>query len=261
MKAFRQALLAVSFAAISIRGLAVENVSPALAPILDRIIERAKLEGENDHSFKQLYSFSREKVTEYYNGAGALIKRDVKDGVHQPNPDAVAPVATPSPAKPTGDTIAKEQHPALQGQSFDKNELLNPNVFNRFQFTLAGQEKVDGRDMYVIDFAPIKKDLPEHTFKDRFINKAAGRVWVDAADYTIAKADLHLIQKVDVAFGLIGSIWKFNYSFDRVRTDDGVWFTKESAWHVEGREGIVNRTIDHTETLSNIAKVSSLATR
>jgi hypothetical protein len=223
-------------------------------------MERAKVEDDYDRAFKQAYSFSREKVTEYYNGAGALLSRDVKGGVHQPRVAAAISVQ-PAPAKTVVTGTPRNQHPALQGQSFNKNQLITPGMTNRFDFTLVGEETLDGRNMYVVDFAPAKKILPENQIQDRFINKAAGRVWIDTNDFAIAKADLHLTRPVDVAFGLIGSVWKFTYTFNRSRTDEGYWFTSGSSWHVEGREGFLNRTVTHTETITNVVKASSVATR
>ena len=106
----------------------------------------------------------------------------------------------------------------------------------------------------MLEFKPAKKNLPERNIKDRFINKAAGRVWVDEADYVIAKADVHLTESVNVVGGLVGAVWKFNYSFDRERTSDGLWFTRAVDWHLEGREVVFRRAIDYHEGKTGVRK-------
>jgi hypothetical protein len=65
---------------------------------------------------------------------------------------------------------------------------------------------------------------------------------------------VHLTEKVNVVGGLVGSIWKFDYGFDRVRTADGLWFTHGVDWHLEGREVIVRRTVDYHEGKSEVRK-------
>ena len=263
MKVFQAALVAVLLATFSLKGNAevnpmLKDVSPELVPILQHVMDRAKLEDQNDRSFKQLYSFSREKINNTYNGDGGLLKREVKDSTHQPKATDIDVPVQPKPTTTVG--APKNQHPALQGQTFDKNELLNEDTIKRFDFTLVNQEMLNGRNMYVIDFAPKKTTLPEGSLKERFLNKATGRVWVDAADYTIVKAALHLMKPVDVGLGLF-SVKKFTYTFERNRTDDGYWFTQMSNWHLEDREGIFNRVRDHTESISNLSKIGATATR
>jgi hypothetical protein len=116
------------------------------------------------------------------------------------------------------------------------------------------EEKINGRPMLMLEFKPAKKDLPERNIKDRFINKAAGRVWVDEADYVIAKADVYLTETVNIVGGLVGAVWKFNYSFDRERTSDGLWFTRAVDWHLEGREVILRRAIHYHEGKTGVRK-------
>jgi len=257
MKVFRQALAVVFFAAFSLTGRGEENPSATIDSILQHVVDRAKTESDNDRAFEQSYSYSREKTTEFRSSDGALKNREEKDSVHQPNVARAVQNADPKAIADQNSGVS-DTHSNVRGQAFKKNDfLLNEDLINRFTFTLAGSETVNGRPAFVIDFVPVKKDLPERTLKDRFINKAAGRVWVDTQDYALVKADLHLTKPVDVAWGLVGSVWKFNYGFDRARTEDGYWFTQDVNWHLEGREVVINRTVDYHEAMSNLHKVNN----
>jgi len=261
MKVFRYLMAGIVFATFSLTGRAADNALPSMDTVLEQVIAHAKQESDNDRSFDQFYGYSRQKVTEFRNSDGDLKKTENKTSVHQPNPAALVPPPTPT----VSETAKKENgvsdtHSNVRGKQFKRNDfLLNQDLVNRFRFQLVGQESLDGRSAYIIDFVPVKKDLPERNIKDRFINKAAGRLWIDSADYALVKADLHLSRPVDVAFGLVGSVWKFDYSFLRSRTEDGFWFTRNVNWHLEGREVIVNRTVDYHEQVSDLHKVSSVA--
>jgi hypothetical protein len=98
-----------------------------------------------------------------------------------------------------------------------------------------------------VDFKPLNDHLPVNQFADKFINKAAGHVWVDEEDYAIAQAQLHLIDQVNVLGGVVGAVWKFTYDFTRLRTPEGYWFARSMNWHLEGREVVFNRIVDYHE--------------
>lgn len=241
---------------------AAEAPSPSVDAVLKRVVETSEKENENDRAFNEHYGYMRTKVTEYRNAHGDLKKREEKTSRNSP---AVAPVAfhpPPSemktePEKSAGNKGAvTDANSNVRGKAFEKNDFaLNGDLLGRFQFVLTGREILNGRPAFVLEFKPRKKDLPERNLKDRFINKAAGRLWVDEGDSVLVKAAVHLTEKVNVVGGLVGSIWKFDYAFDRERTPDGLWFTHGVDWHLEGREVIVRRTVDYHEEKSEVRKV------
>jgi hypothetical protein len=81
-------------------------------------------------------------------------------------------------------------------------------------------------------------------------------VWVDEADYAIAKADVHLMQQVNLLGGILGAVWKFTYAFDRARTPEGFWFARHVDWHLEGREVVFHRIVDYHEQKIDEHKIS-----
>jgi len=234
---------------------------PTFASLLQHVLERAKAEGDNDRAFDARYGYTRTKVTEFRNSAGQLKKREANTSVHVPASAAPA-LANPAPATATAPKpdpmesgAVSDTHSNVRGQQVKKSDIvLNEDLVSRFVFTIVGRELLNGRPAWVVDFVPAKKNLPERNLKERFINKAAGRVWIDAADYSLVKADLHLTQQVNVGWGLIGAVWAFHYGFERTRTADGLWFPSEVDWHLEGREVIINRIVDYHETTSAVRR-------
>ena len=87
------------------------------------------------------------------------------------------------------------------------------------------------------------------------INRLAGRVWVDEREYAIMKCALHLIESINIVGGIVGEAQRFEYGFERERTEEGVWYVKDSKWQLEGREILVHRKADYHETVTEVRKV------
>lgn len=215
--------------------------------------------GENAeyHVFNQHYSYTRDKVTKFFDGAGKLKEREEKQSTNCPSPAAI--LANP---QPTATSICLTTHEALgkqpniHGVALGKKEdLINSDIIKRFKLTLAGRVTINGRPALIVDFAPASDHLPVFNLKDRFINSIAGRAWVDERDFTLEKVDLHLTRKLSVLGGIAGSVSTFSFSFDRERTPDGYWFTRDLDWHLNAHEATFQRVVDHHEEVSNVQKV------
>lgn len=231
---------------------------PPLDTIIQRALARAATEDDNDREFNQLYGYMRVRVTEYRNASGVVKKHEEKRTPEGLAKARMAPAAIAAPVE-KADAPVSETHSNIKGKALAVKDYSLSNLVSRFQFTLVGRENVNGRSALVLDFKPASNHLPVHSYKDNFINKGAGRVWVDEADYAIAKTDLHLTQPVSVLGGLVGTVWKFTYSFERARTPEGLWFSRNVDWHLEGREVIFHRIVDYHEQKIDEQKDLSMA--
>ena len=254
MKYILPAIAILIFLANSLPAETVAAPLPPLDAVIQRALARATTEDENDREFNRNYRYERVRLTEYRNGKGELKKHEEKRSPEGAAKTNSAPVAAPKPVE-TNDAPVSDTHSHIRGKAFAVKDYSLSNLVSRFQFTLIGRETVNGRAALVLDFRPASDHLPVHSYKDNFINKGAGRVWVDEADYAIAKVDLHLTQRVSVLGGLVGSVWKFTYSFERARTPEGLWFSRHVDWHLEGREVVFHRIVDYHEQKINELKV------
>ena len=221
-------------------------------------------ENSEYHKFNQHYFYTREKVTDFYDGAGKLKQRHERESTNNPVPVIVS---DPQPAAPVVPAVSgkgaaqkkeeqKSDPPNIHGVALGKKEdLMSPDIIKRFKLTLVGRDTINGRPALVVDFEPVSDSLPVFNIKDRFINSVEGRAWVDANDFTLEKVYLHLRQKVSVLGGLAGSVSKFSFSFDRERTPDGFWFMRDMDWHVEAREATLQRVVTHHEEILSVQKV------
>lgn len=228
---------------------------PTMDYLLQQVVARAvSQEDKNDNLFDMNYQYTRTRTWEYRNGAGELKSREEKCSVENRPMRMAAWVASfaaankPLPPPPIArNEPLSETHSNLHGKALKVKDYSIPNIVKRFQFTLVGRDMLNGRPSLVVDFKPLNDHLPVNQFADIFINKAAGRVWIDEEDYAVAQGQLHLTQQVNVLGGIFGAVWKFNYQFTRLRTPEGFWFARSMDWHLEGREVVVNRIVDYHE--------------
>ncbi len=221
------------------------SAAPDLEPILLRVIENAAKDQEAENLFKTRYAFVRTKVTETRDGDGDLKKRTVQRIEHRPGTSPNGDEANDGEsdvADPKGEKRGYERH------DFE----VKPELLKRFRFSLVGAEELNDRPVWVIDFAPARDDLPEHGLKDRFINKTAGRLWIDQAETVLAKATFHLTEPVSVAGGLVGAVRKCEVETQRQRTQDGLWHPRLLVWHLEGRRLFWSKTMDHRDEVAEV---------
>ena len=240
---------------------------PTMDYLIQQVVARAvNKEDKNDNLFDMNYQYTRTRTWEYRNSSGELKSRDEKSSVENKpqriaarNARLAAANQPIPPSPPVKDEPLSDTHSNIRGKALKVKDYSIPNLVSRFQFTLVGREMLNGRPTFAVDFKPANKDLPVNSIADNFINKAAGRVWIDEEDYAIAQAHLHLTEQVDVFGGLVGAVWKFNYGFTRVRTPEGFWFARNMDWHLEGREVIINRIVDYHERKLNEQKITAMA--
>lgn len=233
---------------------------PPVETVLQGVLARAEKESANDREFNRRYRYTRTKVTETRDADGELKKREEKRNVNTPTVKPVADQQPPNTNQPPPQAAAKigtppQKKPTVRRKASEKTEVfLDEELFKRFEFTIGGREQINGRAALVLDFIPARRQPVAMNLKDWFIKKTAGRIWVDEADYTLARVNLRLTGTINLIGGLIGNISQFAYSFERARTEDGVWFTRLTNWHLEGREFLVQRTIDCQEEITDVEK-------
>jgi len=230
---------------------------PTLDTVLKRVAEQVEKVDENELMFKRGYSFTRVRKTEYKNSDGEVKKTEEKTKNNNPLTKRVAVVTKPAGVQPAnGQGSAKETQANGADKPYERSDFqIDDDMLGRFDITLVRREMLNGRPALVIDFKPTKRKVSEKSIKEKLLNKAAGRVWIDEQESIPAKADLHLSAPVSVFGGLVGAVQKFTYSLNRQRTPEGIWFTVDSDWHLEGREVFFKRIIDYHEATTNVIHV------
>jgi hypothetical protein len=215
-----------------------------LRGLLIRVLMRAARDREQEAHFDATHAYTHTKLTETRDGRGAVRKREEQTIQHEPP-------SSPAGAGATRPTRAAPDRPrAYEPRDFSLSEEL----LRRYDYRVAGPERIGGREVVVIEFTP-KTGLPARDLKDRFLNKIAGRVWVDRAEAVIVKFDARLTGEVSVVGGLVGNVKQCAVRFERERTAEGNWFTRALAWRLEGRQFLSRKIIEHREEKRQVRRV------
>src|SRR5216684_4151526 len=96
-----------------------------------------------------------------------------------------------------------DSQPGKKGDN--RENFLTAELVERYRFTLLDEQPVNGRRAYRLAFEP-KSGLAVRRLTDRFLNQIAGTVWIDAEEFEIARAKIHLKSEVALWGGMIGTL-------------------------------------------------------
>jgi len=121
---------------------------------------------------------------------------------------------------------------------------FNSAMVAKYNWKLLGTEVLDGRPTYLLSLEP-KKDAPVHHMVDHILNKVAGRIWFDAQEFEIVRADAHLTEDASILGGLVGSMKKADIFFEQKRMNDGAWLMSKINVHIDARIALVKTIREH----------------
>lgn len=109
----------------------------------------------------------------------------------------------------------------------DEEELLSGRVplldlYHRLQFRLLGEELVDGRPTFVVEFRP-KPNLESRTIRDRVLNAFAGRTWIDVAEIQVRRIEGSLTSPVKVLGGALLDLKGVRLLYETREVMPGTW--------------------------------------
>src|ERR1041385_7904460 len=214
----------------------------------DEVVQKAvsRAQGAELRQGKGAYTYTKLTVTEELDSSGKV--KEHKEKVYQINFRNGATLAKlvevngrpPAEAdlkkQAENESNASQMTGSKNKKGDNRENFLTPEIVARFDFTLAGQTNINGRAAYQIAFQPKNPSPPTHHMIDRFLDRMTGMVWIDASEFEIARAELHLGSEVNLLGGLVGSLKKLAYSMTRTRIGDGLWFNTSSVGDFEGRK-------------------------
>jgi len=86
----------------------------------------------------------------------------------------------------------------------ERDEILD-DAERVFAFNYVGRDTIDGHAVIVADLKP-RLDARVTTAEGQRMKRFAGRVWVAAADYHIARVRLHATDSVSVGWGVVARV-------------------------------------------------------
>lgn len=223
------------------------DAAPSSALTSEQVVQRVIARAQHVHKLNRQTNFLYEKTstTEELDGKGRVRSR--KEKVIQ----FEAGVGTLKEFKINGETVPDRELRKQEAQSAaDRQQIsrghasrrddnwgkyLTRELVSRYDFEVVGQEQIAGRTAYIVTFGPKSGKLPVKEISDRLINRLAGKIWIDMAEFEVAKAEIRLIDEVTMWGGMLGAMKKFAFDVERTRID-GVWFNRISNFEMEGRK-------------------------
>lgn len=148
--------------------------------------------------------------------------------------------------------LAKED--AKQREELRK---LVDEIVKAYHLTLEGTDRIDGREAYRITAEP-RPDYRRRTLPYSVLSRLRGKMWIDAAEFQMVKAEAEVIETV--SFGLILARLSpgTRLHFEQTRVNSEIWLPKRASIYLDGRLGLVKKVRGDSRTeWSNYRKFST----
>jgi hypothetical protein len=221
------------------------NAQPTAREIMDKVVARARWVAEHRPALQ--YTFFQHTTIEKLEDDGSLKEREErvfqlgrldgepflrlvqKDGKPPTGKDLEEERKREKEFRKRLEERRKKTKPEDEGFRFDE-ELMS-----KYRAEVLGREIVNGRPAWILSFEPKGRDLPVRKRVDRLTNKLAGKLWIDAQDYEIVKAEARLTEPARVGLGLVANFQKFDLFLEQTRLDDATWLPARADALLQGR--------------------------
>jgi hypothetical protein len=114
-------------------------------------------------------------------------------------------------------------------------------LIGRFVIRVVGEETVEGRPAYVLDFSPDPTAAPAKSLGDRALNALAGRALIDAVDFQVRSVVAHLTKPVKVAGGIAVNVKEAEIVYTGQPLGGNLWFPCIVELRVTGKTALFFR--------------------
>lgn len=259
--------LVILFSALSSFAAANTPTPPTFEQLSSNVVARSKWERTQNTTAQ--FTFARIRVLEEFDGKGKVTDR--KQSRQECFPINGVPFARliQKDGRFLNEKESKaeeEREAAVRGgkkparspgaTKRDKEWQFTDEMLARYAFKIIGQEIVRDRPAWVVEFAPRSKDLPVNKVTDRVANKVAGRLWIDAEEWEVARLKFWLTEEVTVVRGVAGVLRKFEMTLDRIRLEPSTWLPTILDFEMAGRELMVNKRLHYHEESKNFKRAT-----
>ena len=128
----------------------------------------------------------------------------------------------------------------LEAEQKDRDDARKfvSEVADAYNFRLAGIEKLDGRETYVI-YAEPRPDFQPHSREAKILPKFRFRAWIDKAESQWVKLDAECIDTVSLGWFLARIHKGSRLLIDQTRINDEVWLPRHVAVKVDVRVALL----------------------
>lgn len=114
-------------------------------------------------------------------------------------------------------------------------------LIGRYTIRVVGEEVIEGRPAYVLDFSPSPTAPPAKSLGDRALNGLEGRALIDAATFQVRSVDARLTRPVKVGGGLAANVKGGSVSYASQPAGGDLWFPCAVDLRVAGKTALFFR--------------------
>lgn len=153
----------------------------------------------------------------------------------------------------------EEQQKVLAKQRKDREEerAFLRDVVNAYDFKLAGEEKIDGAEAWVIEATPRKDFHPTQPHAD-ILSKIKGKIWIEKKEYNWVKVEAENTDTISFGLFLARVHPGSRFVFEQTHLNDEVWLLRR--FYLNGGVRIAllkNLSAEQEDTFFNYKKFST----
>jgi hypothetical protein len=114
-------------------------------------------------------------------------------------------------------------------------------LIGRFVIRVVGEETVEGRPVYVLDFAPDPAAPPAKSLGDRALNALEGRALIDAVDFQVRSVVARLTKPVKVVGGIAANVKRAEIVYTGQPLGGNLWFPCVVEFRLTGKTALFFR--------------------
>jgi len=248
--------------------LALASVAMGQTPDAHEIVERSVKAGEENWQVARNYTFLERTEERRLDSAGQVKSKDVKTYD-----------VTLLEGSPYERLVERDDHPLPPAEEKKEQEKLEKSIADRmketpaererriadyekrrkreqetmhevaeaFDFKIAGQERVDGREVWIVDAEP-RRDYHARSRDAKILPHVRGRLWIDQKTFDWVKLDAMVIDSVTWGLFLVRLDKGAHIAIDETRVNDEVWLPRWISITASARLGIFKQLRVQQET-------------
>lgn len=148
----------------------------------------------------------------------------------------------------------REQRLAAADKRREDQRAFAREIVDAYNFRLLGEERVDGRGVYVIEATPRPDFKPKQPHAE-LLSKFRGKIWIDKNEYQWVKMQAETIDTVSFGFFLFRLHKGSTLSFEQTRVNEEIWLPRHIAVDASARVALMmNAQFQQETSFSNYRK-------
>lgn len=248
--------------------LAIASLAAAQTPDAHTIIERSLAAGEENWKVARNYTFLERVEERHRDAAGHVKSKEVKtydvtllegspyERLVERDDHPLAPAEEKKEQEKLEKSIAErmKESPAERERriaDFEKHrkreEESMREVGDAFDFNIAGQDRVEGREVWILDATPRRSYHPRSR-DAKVLPHVRGRLWIDKQTYHWVKLEAEVMDPVTWGLFLVRLGKGARVRIDETRVNDEVWLPRWISITASARLGIFKQLRVQQET-------------